>query len=264
MIHGYIFYLRLFFLIGIITTASCNKSTETSPLFTKMPSSETGIAFANTLEFDRDFNIYKYRNFYNGGGVAIGDVNNDGLPDIYMSSNTKRNKLYLNKGNFKFEDVTEKAGVAGTKSWSTGVSMADVNGDGLLDIYVCNSGEIKGGSRENELFINKGVSPNDPKKQGGIPIFAEKAHEYGLDDKGLSTHAAFFDYDNDGDLDCYLLNNSFRPIGSFNLQQNLRNERDSVGGHKLLRNDGEPSNTASGKQTGGFTDVSAKIGRAHV
>ena len=252
--------MRLFFLIGIITTASCNKSTETSPLFTKMPSSETGIAFANTLEFDRDFNIYKYRNFYNGGGVAIGDVNNDGLPDIYMSSNTKRNKLYLNKGNFKFEDVTEKAGVAGTKSWSTGVSMADVNGDGLLDIYVCNSGEIKGGSRENELFINKGVSPNDPKKQGGIPIFAEKAHEYGLDDKGLSTHAAFFDYDNDGDLDCYLLNNSFRPIGSFNLQQNLRNERDSVGGHKLLRNDGEPSNTASGKQTGGFTDVSAKAG----
>ena len=225
----------------LFNLSACKKGdsdASSNTLFTKMSSDKTGIKFINKLDYDKDFNIYKYRNFYNGGGVAIGDINNDGLPDVYMSSNMHHNKLYLNKGNMQFEDITEKAGVAGTKSWATGVTMADINGDGLLDIYVCNSGDIKGGTRENELFINKGNLQ-----------FEEKAHEYGLDDKGLSTHAAFFDYDKDGDLDCYLLNNSFRAIGSFNLQKNLRNTRDSLGGHKLLRNDGNH-----------FTDVSAQAG----
>jgi enediyne biosynthesis protein E4 len=223
----------------IAVLSSCKtKSDDTTALFTKLSSDNTGIKFINKLDYDRDFNIYKYRNFYNGGGVAIGDINNDGLPDVYMTSNMHHNKLYLNKGDMKFEDITDKAGCAGTKSWATGVTMADVNGDGLMDIYVCNSGDIKGGTRENELFINKGNLQ-----------FEEKAEEYGLADKGLSTHAAFFDYDKDGDLDCYLLNNSFRAIGSFNLQKNLRNTRDSLGGHKLFRNDG-----------GHFTDVSAKAG----
>jgi enediyne biosynthesis protein E4 len=226
----------LFFIV--ITTVACKKSVDEPTLFTKMPSSQTGITFINQLDFDRNFNIYKYRNFYNGGGVAVGDINNDGLPDVYMSSNMKGNKLYLNKGNFQFEDITDKAGVAGTKSWSTGVSMADVNGDGFLDIYVCNSGDVKGGTRENELFINKGNL-----------TFEEKAEAFGLADRGLSTHAAFFDYDKDGDLDCYLLNNSFRAIGSFNLQKNMRDTRDSLGGHKLFRNDGNK-----------FTDVSAQAG----
>jgi enediyne biosynthesis protein E4 len=228
----------LFLFFVSLTFVACKNGGGEPTLFTKMPSTQTGITFINQLDFDRNFNIYKYRNFYNGGGVAVGDINNDGLPDVYMSSNMKGNKLYLNKGNFQFEDITEKAGVAGTKSWSTGVSMADVNGDGLLDIYVCNSGDVKGGTRENELFINKGNL-----------IFEEKAEVFGLADRGLSTHAAFFDYDKDGDLDCYLLNNSFRAIGSFNLQKNMRDTRDSLGGHKLFRNDGNK-----------FTDVSAQAG----
>lgn len=224
--------------LGFLLSGCKNVSPDNKQLFTQLSSNETGITFNNQLHYDRDFNIYKYRNFYNGGGVAIGDINNDGLPDVYMTANMQKNKLYLNKGNFKFEDITDKAGVGGTKSWATGVTMADVNGDGLLDIYVCNSGDIKGGTRENELFINKGNLQ-----------FEEKATEYGLADRGLSTHAAFFDYDKDGDLDCYLLNNSFRAIGSFNLQKNLRETRDSLGGHKLFRNDGTR-----------FTDVSAQAG----
>ena len=243
----------------LFNLSACKKGdseASSNTLFTKMPSDKTGIKFINKLDYDKDFNIYKYRNFYNGGGVAIGDINNDGLPDVYMSSNMHHNKLYLNKGNMQFEDITEKAGVAGTKSWATGVTMADINGDGLLDIYVCNSGDIKGGTRENELFINTTSLSGG---QGGI-TFEEKAHEYGLDDKGLSTHAAFFDYDKDGDLDCYLLNNSFRAIGSFNLQKNLRNTRDSLGGHKLFRNDGPLSFPPSGGRKGGFTDVSAQAG----
>jgi enediyne biosynthesis protein E4 len=221
-------------------TASSDASNSSTPLFTKMSSAQTGIAFRNDLHYDRNFNIYKYRNFYNGGGVAIGDLNGDKLPDVYMSSNQNHNKLYLNRGAMKFEDITQTAKCAGTKAWATGVTMADINGDGKLDIYVCNSGDIKGDDKENELFINEGNNAQ------GIPTFREAAHEYGLADKGYSTHAAFFDYDHDGDLDCYLLNNSYKAIGSFNLQNNIRNVRDSLGGDKLYRND-----------NGKFVDVSA-------
>jgi hypothetical protein len=202
-------------------------------LFTKLSPSETGINFTNQLDLNENFDVFRYRNYYNGGGVAIGDINNDGLPDVYLTANTQKNKLYLNKGNLKFEDITEKAGVGGKKAWSTGVSMADINGDGLLDIYVCNSGNTQGDDKENELFINNGNL-----------TFTEKAREYGLADAGFSTHAAFFDYDLDGDLDCYLLNNSFRPIGSFGFE-NIRHERDEKGGDKLYRNDNNK-----------FTDIS--------
>jgi len=191
-----------------------------------MPSDSTGVNFINTLEFDQEFNIYTYRNYYNGGGVGIGDINNDGLVDIYFTSNLGLNKLYLNKGNFHFDDITEKAGVAGTKAWSTGVCMADVNGDGWLDIYVCNSGDIKGDNKENELFINNGDL-----------TFTERAKEYKVADRGFTTHAAFFDYDRDNDLDLYILNNSYQAIGSFNLNKNERPKRDSLGGDKFLRND---------------------------
>jgi len=207
-------------------------------LFFKVPPDSSHITFRNDLTYDSKFNIYTYRNFYNGGGVALGDVNNDGLVDIYFSANQGPNKLYINKGNFVFEDVTEKAGVAGTRAWSTGVSMADVNGDGWLDIYVCNSGSVQGDDKENELFINNGDL-----------TFTERGQEYGVADKGYTTHAVFFDYDKDGDLDLYILNNSYQAIGSFNLQKNERNKRDPLGGHKLLRND-----------HGHFVDVSEKAG----
>ena len=233
----------LFFplLLGVMGCSS--EKNEPIPLFKEIKANESGISFENKLSFDAEFNIYTYRNYYNGGGVGLGDVNNDGLIDIYMTANMLPNKLFLNKGNFKFEDITATAKVAGTKAWSTGVSLADVNGDGLLDIYVCNSGDIKGDNKQNELFINQG---NNAK---GIPEFKEEAEKYGLADKGFSTHAAFFDYDKDGDLDMYLLNNSYQAIGSFNLRKNERPNRDPVGGDKLFRNDDNH-----------FTDVSEEAG----
>ena len=221
---------------------SCNqqkeKSSDAEPLFSLKDNNEIGINFSNVLKDTPDFNVYKYRNYYNGGGVATGDVNNDGLIDVYMVSNQQKNKLFINKGNWKFEDVTEKAGVGGTRSWSTGVTMADVNADGYLDIYVCNSGDIKGDNKENELFINNGDG-----------TFTDQAAAYGLNDQGFSTHASFFDYDKDGDLDVYILNNSFRAIGSFDLKADLRNQRNALGGDKLMEN-----------REGKFVDVSEKAG----
>jgi enediyne biosynthesis protein E4 len=207
-------------------------------LFQLLDSEDTNIDFVNQLDFKGKFNIYTYRNFYNGGGVGLADINNDGLLDIYFISNMEKNRLYLNKGNFEFEDITESSNTGGTRAWSTGVSMADVNGDGWIDIYVCNSGELEGDDKRNELFINNGDL-----------TFTEKAAEYGLDDPGYSIHGAFFDYDGDNDLDFYLCNNSYKAIGSFDLRKNKRFERDSLGADKLFRND-----------NGKFTDVSEEAG----
>ena len=218
--------------LGFFLVVSCNSHRVNNTLFTLLSSQETGIDFSNDLSWNEEFNPYTYRNFFNGGGVAIGDVNNDGLPDIFFCSNQHSNKLYLNKGNLKFEDITEKAGIKSEGVWSTGVTMADINGDGLLDIYVCKSGDTKGKKRSNELFINNGLNA------GGIEVtFSEKGKEYGLDNRGLSTHAAFFDYDKDGDLDCYLLSNSIRSVGNYDLVKDQRNIPDSLGGNKFLRND---------------------------
>jgi enediyne biosynthesis protein E4 len=215
-------------------------------LFASLPASATGINFANEVVDDAEFNIFNYRNFYNGAGVALGDVNNDGLADLFLTSNQGENKLYLNRGKLKFDDVTAQAGVAGKREWSTGVTFADVNGDGWIDIYVCNAGSRPNDDRANELYINNGGAV------GGVVTFTERAAEYGLADRGYSTHAAFFDYDRDGDLDMYLLNNSFIPVGRLGYE-NLRSQRDSLGGDKLFRNDG-PS------QAPKFTDVSAQAG----
>ncbi|WP_439558169.1 VCBS repeat-containing protein [Dyadobacter sp.] len=228
---------RMLLVCGFSTLifSGCSKTEKKDTLFEEMSSPETGISFENTITNSEEFNIFNYRNFYNGGGVAIGDINNDNLPDVYLIANQGDNKLFLNKGNFKFEDITEKAGVAGTKSWSTGATFADVNGDGLLDLYVCNAGRSE--ERANELFINKGNG-----------TFKDEAKTYGLDDGGYSTHAAFFDYDRDGDLDMFLLNNSFTPVGRL-AYANIRNQRDKEGGHKLFRNDGAH-----------FTDVSEAAG----
>ena len=209
-----------------------------NPLFQLLPASLTGIQFNNVVTDSANFNIFNYRNFYNGGGVAIGDVNNDGRPDIFFTSNQHENQLYINKGNWHFEEVGKKAGITGINRWHTGVTMADVNGDGWLDIYVSNSGAIDGSARANELYINQHDG-----------TFKEMAHEYGLDDKGIGTQAVFFDYDHDGDLDCFVLNNSFRPIESFGYNPQQRNMRNLSGGHRLYRND-----------HGHFTDVSEAAG----
>lgn len=235
----YFGYLCLLSVILIFT--SCTDKTKTDDkdhLFELIGPEASGVTFKNTLSYDKNFNVFTYRNYYNGGGVSIGDINNDGLSDIYFTSNLESNRLYLNKGNFQFEDITEKAGVGGSHTWATGVNMVDLNGDGWLDIYVCNSGDIEGDSKENELFINNGNN-----------TFTERAASYGLDDPGLSTHASFFDFDHDGDLDVYVLNNSFRAIGSFDRDNNERQTRDQKGGDKLYRND-----------NGAFVDVSETSG----
>lgn len=218
---------------------SCDSKTENNiTLFELLSSETTKIDFENNITSTNEFNIYTYRNFYNGGGVGLGDVNNDGLLDIYLTANQLSNRLFVNKGNFVFEDKTEAAKLSGNRAWSTGVSMVDINSDGWLDIYVCNSGDINGDNRQNEFFINNGDG-----------TFSEKAEQMGLADSGLSTHAAFFDYDKDGDLDVYLLNNSFTAVSTFNFQIKSREKRDDKGGDKLFRND-------SGK----FTDVSTEAG----
>ncbi|GAA4453484.1 VCBS repeat-containing protein [Nibrella saemangeumensis] len=227
----------VFFLLVVAAGCRFGQTTSDDQLFKQLSAEQTHIHFTNTVTDDKDFNIFNYRNFYNGGGVAIGDINKDGLPDVFLIANMGDNKLYLNKGNLAFEDITAKAGVAGKHDWSTGATFADVNGDGLLDLYVCNAGIRPGDERGNELYLNNGNG-----------TFTEKAKEYGLDDHGFSTHAAFFDYDRDGDLDMYLLNNSFTPVGRLGYA-NLRAQRDSLGGDKLFRNDGEL-----------FTDVSEKAG----
>ncbi len=210
-------------------------------LFTLLPSSYTGVTFANRLTETRDFNVFTYRNFYNGGGVAIGDLSGDSLPEIVLTSNQGGPRLYLNLGDFKFRDVTKEAGIAETGRWTTGVTLADVNGDGKLDIYVCHAGLEPGALRANTLYINQGV-------KDGIPRFREMAAAYGIADTGYSTQAAFFDYDGDGDLDLFLIRNSPRPVASIAVK-NERNQRDPLGGHELYRND-----------HGHFTNVSEQAG----
>ena len=220
---------------GCINNSIPNNSTK---LFTNIPAGYSNIHFENRLEFDRSFNIFTYRSFYNGGGVGLADFNNDELVDVFLTGNMQPNKLYLNRGNFKFEDITEKAGIGKSDKWSTGVAIADVNGDGFADIYVCNSGDVTGKNNANQLYINnKNLT------------FTEKALEYGVADQGLTTHAAFFDYDRDNDLDLYILNNSNQAIGTFNLMNQARTHRDSLGGDKLLRND-----------NGKFVDASRQAG----
>jgi len=208
-----------------------------APLFTKLSSSLTNVRFKNTLTESVDLNIIAYEYFYNGGGVAAGDINNDGLIDLYFTGNMSGNKLYLNKGNMVFEDITKESGVGGHAGWKTGVTMADVNGDGLLDIYVCYSGNGDTTSRRNQLFIN----------QGNLK-FKDEAKKYGLNLPDYSTQAVFFDYDLDGDLDMFLLNHNIKTLRRFDASA-MKFMRDPFAGDKLFRND-----------EGHFKDVSAQAG----
>ncbi|MBT8311515.1 MAG: VCBS repeat-containing protein, partial [Flavobacteriaceae bacterium] len=187
--------IRTITILGLwLIVFSCKKE---EVLFQKPDPETTGINFINKLTEKDDLNILDYLYFYNGGGVAIGDINGDDLPDIFLTGNQVQNRLYINKGNLKFEDITEWAGVAGQSTWNTGAVMGDVNGDGLLDIYVCAVVGMKGFSGHNELYINNGNS-----------TFTEQAYKYGLDFDTFSSSAAFLDYDLDGDLDLYLLNHA--------------------------------------------------------
>ncbi len=211
-----------------------DNTTKKDSMFALLPPEQTGVTFNNVLEEGLNMNVLMYEYFYNGGGVAVGDVNGDGLQDIYFTGNTVPNKLYLNKGNMKFEDITSEANVEGRPGpWKTGVTMADVNGDGLLDIYVCYSGKLRPEKRVNQLFVNQG------KDKAGIPHFAEQAAQYGLADSSFSTQAYFFDYDRDGDLDMLLLNhnpNSLPVLDSTSTAEELK-QKDPYIGIKLYRND---------------------------
>ena len=212
---------------------------DTSHLFTKLSSSHTGVNFKNLLVENENANVLNYAYFYNGGGVAIGDINGDGLPDILFTGNMVPNRLYLNKGNFQFEDITEKSGIASKQGWCTGATMVDINGDGKPDIYICRSADDDPERRKNLLFINNGDL-----------TFTEKAEEYGLADEGYSTQAVFFDYDKDGDLDMFLVNHSLQQYANESFQNSsLRNQHRPEFACKLYRND-----------NGHFTDVSAQAG----
>ena len=237
--------VRYLLLISLFCFCCQTKRPSTPALFQTMEN--TGIDFSNTIYNTKDFNIFSYRNFYNGGGVAIGDINNDGLSDIFFTANMGSNKLYLNKGNWQFEDITQKAGLGEKEKWSTGVVMVDINNDGWLDIYVCNAGYLNRQAPESKLYIND-------HNLG----FKDAAEEYGLTNRGgYTTHAAFFDYDLDGDLDAFIINNSFIPVNTLN----YANKRElpakdwpvqeflKGGGDHLLRND-----------NGKFVDVSRESG----
>lgn len=212
-------------LAGLIGLFSCQHEPEVpkETLFKLLNKEQTGITFSNNLISSSEVNILEYLYFYNGGGVAAGDINNDGLVDLYFTGNQVSNKLCLNKGNFQFEDITESAGVSGDGGWSTGVTMADVNGDGLLDIYVCQVGDYGSLKGQNKLYINLGEGK-----------FQEAAEEFGLAFKGFSTHAAFFDYDRDGDLDMYLLNHNVKSPEVF--AQAANRSKSDPSGDKLFKN----------------------------
>ncbi len=221
-------------LMALFLAVGCQKG---GSLFKNPSHTRTGIDFENNITETDELNILDYLYFYNGGGVAVGDINNDGLPDIFFSGNQVKNRLYLNKGELRFEDISEKAGILGKSSWNSGAVMGDVNGDGLLDIYVCAVVGIKGFEGHNELYINNGDT-----------TFSERSAAYGLDHDSYSSSAAFFDYDLDGDLDLYLLNHAVHTSESFG-KANLRYERNYETGDKLLRND-----------NGSFKDVSEEAG----
>jgi hypothetical protein len=216
-----------------------------NPLFQLLTPKQTHIDFKNDIDENESLNVLSYEYFYNGGGVAVGDVNNDGLLDLFFTANLKSNKLYLNLGGLTFKDITNDTGaeLAGRPGgWKTGVSMADVNGDGLLDIYVCYSGKGDESKRRNQLFINQGVGPK------GTVRFVDQAKEYGVDDNGYNTQATFFDYDRDGDLDLFLLHHNVKKYDNMELAK-LHGETDLLAGNKLLEN-----------RNGHFVDVSQKEG----
>ncbi|MCC5930276.1 MAG: VCBS repeat-containing protein [Cyclobacteriaceae bacterium] len=215
---------------------SCNLPSDREKLFEAIPSRHSNVDFSNIINTNDTFNALNFDYIYNGGGVAVGDINNDGLPDLFFSGNMVSSKLYLNKGNFVFEDITESAGVS-THVWITGVSMVDINHDGFTDMYLCVASKDSTLSK-NLLFINNGDN-----------TFTESAAQYGLDDAGYSTHAAFFDYDGDGDLDVYVLTNAY-VSSNRNVVRQKKTDGESVSTDRLYRNNGD----------GTFTNVSREAG----
>ncbi len=235
-------------LAGVLSLSCSRKDDEKNTLFTLMPSTDTGVSFRNDLEESEDFNIIDYLYFNNGAGVAAADFNNDGLIDLFFTASQQTNRLYLNQGNLRFEDITQEAGIAGEGDWKTGVTVADVNGDGFLDIYVCHVSQYKGLQGANQLFIN----------QGDL-TFIDCAAEAGVAFRGFSTQSAFFDYDLDGDLDLFLLNHSVHSTRSYG-QIDLRESFDPKSGDRLFRNESQDGILQFTDVTGGSGIYSSQIG----
>ncbi len=223
------------------------------PLFQVLNSKRTGLDFSNNLTYNQQFNLFKYIYFYNGSGLGAGDFNNDGLIDLFFGSNQGQNKLYLNTGDLKFKDATKEAAIPNDGGWTTGISVVDINNDGLLDVYICRVGNYETLHSKNQLLINQGIDSN------GIPSFVDKAHEYGLDFSGFSTQAVFFDYDLDGDLDMFLLNHSVHENGSFQPRDKFMGTYSPLSGDRLYRNNSNSINDSTHSENP-FTDVTKESG----
>lgn len=225
--------VKKYFLYSILLLSACRQSANKQPaVFEVLDSSRTGLTFSNKLTPTQSFNMFKYMYFYNGGGIGAGDFNNDGLMDIFMTANQGGNKLYLNKGGLTFKDVTAEANIPQDSAWSTGVSVVDINNDGLLDIYISRVGKYETLHGKNQLLICKGINKN------GVSLYTDEAKQYGLDFSGFSTQAAFFDYDMDGDLDVFLLNHSVHRNGAFAPRKNFAGTYDTLSGDRIYRNEG--------------------------
>ncbi len=235
-VHAFLLFISI-----SLVQVSCNHSPNT--LFQLVSSDQTGVTFSNTIQETEDFNILTYEYIYNGGGVAIADFDNNGLPDIFLSGNEVPNRLYINRGDFRFEDITEIAGVNVPGRWNSGIAVADVNNDGWMDLYVCATMKPDAANRRNMLFINNG------KNQNGIPTFSEMAAAYKVDDDGFSVSAAFFDYDQDGDLDLYVLTNEKLNNVPTNYRPKIT-DGSSLNNDRLYRNNGD----------GTFTNVAKEVG----
>ncbi len=227
----------------IVCLAGCNTHKDVKDaMFETLDSKRTGISFSNDLSYNKEFNLFRYMYFYNGSGIGAADFNNDGLIDLFFGSNQHDNKLYINEGGLHFKDISKEAGIPADHGWTTGISVIDINNDGLMDIYVCRVGKYEILKSKNQLLINQGI-------KNGMPVFVDQAKEYGLDFSGFSTQAAFFDYDNDGDLDMFLLNHSVHENGTFRPRKDFIGTYSDVSGHRIFRNDGNV-----------FTDVTRQTG----
>jgi len=217
--------------------------------FEVLDANRTGLDFDNKLTPTPQFNVFDYMYYYNGAGVGAADFNNDGKIDLFFAANQSDDKLYLNEGNLHFKDVTKEAKIAEDGGWSTGVSVVDINNDGLLDIYICRVGNYKILKSHNQLLICQGIDKD------GVPYYKDEAHEYGLDFSGFSTQAVFFDYDNDGDLDMYLLNHSLHENGTYGPRQQMLVKKSPVSGDRIFRNNGDNTFTDVTDQTGIHSSV---------
>jgi hypothetical protein len=251
-IKDHFIHIAALFCLAVILISCTEKKKLTSPIFNTLESNRTGITFSNKLTPTKEFNLFSYMYYFNGGGIGSADFNNDGLVDLFFSANQVDNKLFLNKGGLTFEDITVAANIPQDGGWSTGVSVIDINNDGLLDIYICKVAHFKSLSGKNQLLICTGIDKN------GIPSYKDESSDYGLDFAGYGTQAAFFDYDGDQDLDMFLLNHPVNHDGNYVPRDNFVNTFDSLAGQKIFRNDSFTD--ASGKASIHFTDVTKITG----